>query len=386
MDIRERVLETFRSEYGQDPVLLARAPGRVNLIGEHTDYNDGFVLPAAIDRAVYVAASPRLDSTVNMVSVDFDSRTAFDMINLDDPDLPAWSKYLRGALWWLREQGYEIPGFNAVIGGDIPIGAGLSSSAAVEVGLIELGLALAGEDAAYLGMTQVEKALGGVTVENQFIGVPTGVMDQMASAMGVDRHALLIDCRSLDVTPIPMPSGVSIVIIDSNKRRGLVDSEYALRRQQCEEAAEILGVEALRDATPDMLEAAREQLGDLLYRRARHVVTEDERTEQTAAALRAGDLAAAGEAMRASHASMRDDYEITVFELDTIADLGNAQPGCYGARMTGGGFGGAAVALVADEAVEAFIAAVGPAYTEATGLTPLIYVCQAAAGSGVEEL
>ncbi|HML24663.1 MAG TPA: galactokinase, partial [Aggregatilinea sp.] len=317
MDIRERVLETFRSEYGQDPVLLARAPGRVNLIGEHTDYNDGFVLPAAIDRAVYVAASPRLDSTVNMVSVDFDSRTAFDMINLDDPDLPAWSKYLRGALWWLREQGYEIPGFNAVIGGDIPIGAGLSSSAAVEVGLIELGLALAGEDAAYLGMTQVEKALGGVTVENQFIGVPTGVMDQMASAMGVDQHALLIDCRSLDVTPIPMPSGVSIVIIDSNKRRGLVDSEYALRRQQCEEAAEILGVEALRDATPDMLEAAREQLGDLLYRRARHVVTEDERTEQTAAALRAGDLAAAGEAMRESHASMRDDYEITVFELDT---------------------------------------------------------------------
>ena len=232
----------------------------------------------------------------------------------------------------------------------------------------------------------MEKALCGVTVENQFIGMPCGVMDQMASAMGVDQHALLIDCRSLGVTPIPMPAGVSIVIIDSNKRRGLVDSEYALRRQQCEEAAEILGVEALRDATPYMLDAAREALGDLLYRRARHVVTEDARTEQTAAALQTGDLAAAGEAMRASHASMRDDYEITVFELDTIADLGNAQPGCYGARMTGGGFGGAAVALVADEAVDAFIAAVGPAYTEATGLTPQIYVCQAASGSGVEAL
>ncbi len=386
MDIREHVLQTFRSEFGQDPVLLARAPGRVNLIGEHTDYNDGFVLPAAIDRAMYIAAAPRLDSTITMVSIDFESRTAFDLINLDDPDLPAWSKYPRGALWWLREQGYEIPGFDAVIGGDIPIGAGLSSSAAVEIAFIELGLALSGEESAYPSMSQVEKALGGVTVENQFIGMPCGVMDQMASAMGVDQHALLIDCRSLGVTPIPMPPGVSIVIIDSNKRRGLVDSEYALRRQQCEEAAEILGVEALRDAAPEMLDAARDRLGDLLYRRARHVVTEDVRTEQTAAALQAGDLAAAGEAMRASHASMRDRHEITVFKRDTIADLGNAQPGCYGARMTGGGFGGAAVALVADEAVDAFIAAVGPAYTEATGLTPQIYVCQAASGSGVETL
>lgn len=386
MDIREHVLQTFRSQYGQDPTLLARAPGRVNLIGEHTDYNDGFVLPAAIDRAVYVAAAPRPDSTINMVSVDFESRTSFDLDALDDPDLPPWSKYPRGSLWWLREQGYEIPGFDAVIGGDIPIGAGLSSSAAVEVVFIELGLALAGEETAYLPMAQVDKALGGVEVEHQFIGMPCGVMDQMASAMGVERHALLIDCRSLDVTPIPMPPGVSIVIIDSNKRRGLVDSEYALRRQQCEEAVEILGVQALRDATPEMLDTARDRLGDLLYRRARHVVTEDLRTEQAATALQAGDLAAAGEAMRESHASMRDDYEITVFELDTIADLGNAQPGCYGARMTGGGFGGAAVALVADEAVPAFIETVGPAYTAQTSLTPIIYVCQAAAGSGVEAL
>lgn len=382
MDIRDNVLLTFEEAFGRKPTLLAHAPGRVNLIGEHTDYNDGFVLPAAIDRAVYVAAAPRADSTVHMVSIDFDARTAFDLDNLDDPDLPGWSSYPRGSLWWLGEQGITLPGFDAVIGGDIPIGAGLSSSAAVEVVFIELGLALANDAAR--PMTQVDKALGGVEVEHQFIGMPCGVMDQMASAMGVAQHALLIDCRSLDVTPIPVPAGVSIVIIDSNKRRGLVDSEYALRRQQCEEAAGILGVEALRDATPGMLTAAREELGDLLYRRARHVVTENLRTQVAATALRSGDLTTAGQAMRESHASMRDDYEITVFELDTIADLGSAQPGCYGARMTGGGFGGVAVALVDDAAVQGFIAAVGPAYTEQTGLTPQIYVCQAAAGSEVE--
>jgi len=379
--VRENVLTTFRERFGGEPALLARAPGRVNLIGEHTDYNDGFVLPAAIDRAIYVAARPRHDREVHFVSIDFGDQTVFTLDALDAPDLPVWSSYPRGALWWLGDQGIAVPGFDAVMGGDIPVGAGLSSSAAVEVAMIELGLALAGES-----LSKQAIALGGVEVEHQFIGVPCGVMDQMASAMGVDGHALLIDCRSLEATPIPVPGGVSIMIMDTAKQRGLVDSEYATRRAQCEEAARVLGVPALRDATREQVEAAREQLGDLLYRRARHIVTENLRTQATAMALRSGGLKTAGQAMRESHASLRDDYEVSCRELDIMSDLANAQPGCYGARMTGGGFGGCAVALVEDGAVEAFVQAVAPAYEAETGLTPQLYVCRAAAGSGVERL
>lgn len=379
--VREHVLDTFRARFGGKPTLLARAPGRVNLIGEHTDYNDGFVLPAAIDRVIYIAARPRADRAVYLVSTDFDDETRFGLGNLTGPDLPAWSSYPRGALWWLAEQGFSVPGFDAVMGGDIPIGAGLSSSAAVEVVTIELGLALAGGT-----LSKQAIALGGVEVEHRFIGVPCGVMDQMASAMGVAGHALLIDCRSLEAAPIPVPGGVSIVIMDTSKGRGLVDSEYAVRRAQCEETARLLGVPALRDATREQVEAARDQLGDVLYRRARHVVSENLRTNVAAMALRGGGLKTAGQAMRESHISLRDDYEVSCRELDIMSDLANAQPGCYGARMTGGGFGGCAVALVDSGAVETFVQAVGPAYAAQTGLTPQLYVCHAAGGSGVERL
>ncbi len=381
MTVKDTVLKTFADRFGGQPALLARAPGRVNLIGEHTDYNDGFVLPAAIDRAVYVAARPRPERTVRLISTDFSAETTFALGDLDDPDLPAWSKYPRGSLWWLENQGHTVPGFDAVIGGDIPIGAGLSSSAAVEVVMIELGLALA--DAS---LSQVEKALGGVEVEHQFIGMPCGVMDQMASALGRAGHALLIDCRSLETQAVPVPKGASIVIMDTAKRRGLVDSEYAARREQCETAAEKLGVQALRDATLPQIEAARAQLGDVLYRRARHIVSENLRVRVTVMALRGNALKTVGQALRESHASLRDDYEVSCTELDAIVDIANAQPGCYGARMTGAGFGGCAVALVQNEAVDEFVKAVGPAYTAKTSLTPHIYVCQAAEGSGVERL
>ena len=381
MTVKDSVLKTFADRLGGQPALLARAPGRVNLIGEHTDYNDGFVLPAAIDRAVYVAARPRPDRRVRLISTDFSAETTFALDDLDDPDLPAWSKYPRGSLWWLETQGHTVPGFDAVIGGDIPIGAGLSSSAAVEVVMIELGLALAGAS-----LSQVEKALGGVEVEHQFIGMPCGVMDQMASALGRAGHALLIDCRSLETQPVPVPGGASIVIMDTARRRGLVDSEYAARREQCEAAAEKLGVKALRDATLPQLEEARAQLGEMLYRRARHVVSENLRVRVTVMSLRGNALKTVGQALRESHASLRDDYQVSCAELDAIVDIASAQPGCYGARMTGAGFGGCAVALVQNEAVDAFVGAVGPAYTARTGLTPHLYVCQAAQGSGVERL
>jgi galactokinase len=382
MDVKDNVLKKFRDHFGTAPTLLARAPGRVNLIGEHTDYNDGFVLPAAIDRAVYVAASPRVDSTINLVSVDFNAHTSFDLDVLDDPDLPPWSKYPRGAVWWLIDEGYDVPGFDAVIGGNIPLGSGLSSSAAVEVAMLELGLMLTG----YEDMPQVDKALAGVEVEHQFIGMPCGVMDQMASAMGVAHHALLIDCRSLEAQPIPVPAGISLVIMDTAKRRGLVDSEYAARREQCEVAADKLGVSALRDAALDQLEVAKTRLGDPYYRRARHIISENQRVLDTVKALREGRLHDAGQALRASHIILRDDYEVSCTELDVISEIANAQPGCYGARMTGAGFGGCAIALVENGAVEGFVQAVAPAYTAKTGLTPELYVCQASDGSGVEKL
>jgi galactokinase len=381
MTAKNTVLTTFTESFGQAPTLLARAPGRVNLIGEHTDYNDGFVLPAAIDRAIYVAARPRADATINLVSADFHDMSSFALDRLDDPALPAWSKYPRGSLWWLREHGHAIPGFDAVIGGDIPIAAGLSSSAAVEVVMLELGLALAGAEVA-----QVEKALAGVKVEHEFIGMPCGVMDQMASAMGQAGHALMIDCRSLGVDLIPIPDGVSLVILDTAKSRGLVDSEYATRRKQCETAAQILGVAALRDANREQLAAAKEQLGDVLYRRARHIVTENLRVRATTLALRARSLVTVGQALCASHASLRDDYEVSCRELDVMAEIASAHPGCHGARMTGAGFGGCAVALVRNDAVDDFLTSVAPAYHAQTGLTPQLYVCHAAAGSGVERL
>ncbi len=385
MSVRETVVATFSDRFGQAPGLLARAPGRVNLIGEHTDYNDGFVLPAAIDRAIFVAARPRADRQVTLVSADFKAETTFSLDDLRRDDLPAWSRYPRGSLWWLGERGYTLPGFDAVMGGDIPVGSGLSSSAAVEVVMIELGLALAGAT-----MSQKDKALAGVEVEHQFIGMPCGVMDQMASAMGVEGHALLIDCRSLEARPISIPAGLSVVIMNTRKQRGLVDSEYALRRAQCEEAARILGVPALRDATREMVENARDRLGDVLYRRARHIVTENLRTQSTAMMLsnrtHGGGMITAGQYMKASHVSLRDDYEVSCRELDLMVDLANAQPGCFGARMTGAGFGGCAVALVDEHTVESFVAAVGPAYEQGSGLTPEIYVCQAAAGSGVEQV
>lgn len=381
MSVRETVLEQFETRFEARPTLLARAPGRVNLIGEHTDYNDGFVLPAAIDRAIYVAARPRSDSTVKLVSVDFSQQATFTYGQLRGRTMPAWTRYPRGALWWLREHGHKLPGFDAVIGGDIPLASGLSSSAAVEIVMLELGLALVGAE-----MAQVDKALAGVEVEHKFIGMPCGVMDQMASAMGIAGHALMIDTRSLAVTPVPMPQDVSVVIMNTKKSRGLVDSEYATRRKQCEEAAAKLGVKALRDATPEQVKDARVKLGDVLYRRAKHIVSENLRVQTVVMALKQGLLKTVGQALQDSHRSLRDDYEVSCRELDVMSEIANAQPGCYGARMTGAGFGGCAVALVAEGAVEAFVAAVGPAYEKETGITPELYVCQAAAGSGVERL
>jgi galactokinase len=381
--MRERVLATFREVYGTPPTFLIRAPGRANLIGEHTDYNDGFALPLAIDRAIWLAIAPRDDATLAVHSIDFGGETArFPLDRLLDEGLPHWSGHVRGGWWLMGQKGHAPPGADIVLGSDIPIGAGVSSSAAIGVAVIEAVLAVLGDDS----HTQVDKALLAVELEHEFLHVPCGVLDQIASAAAIDGSAMLLDCRSLAITPVGIPAGASIVVMNTMKSRALNESAYGERRAQCEAAAAALGVPALRDATMDTLEAARGKLTDVQFRRARHVVTENARTLAARAALEGGDLAEAGRLLDASHASLRDDFEVSCRELDVMSALARAHPACYGARMMGGGFGGSAVGLVRAEAVGPFVEAVAAEYEAATGLAPQMIICKAVAGSGVVRL
>ncbi|MBN2470294.1 MAG: galactokinase [Anaerolineae bacterium] len=376
------VLEAFRSRMGAAPTILARAPGRINLIGEHTDYNEGFVLPMSINQATFVALSPREDDQVRVISLDFEGDHTFALGDWHGEQHPHWTRYPRGVMWLLADKGYALSGLNMVMGSELPIGAGVSSSASVEMAVLESLLTLLGVES----YTQAEKALMGVEVEHRFVGIPCGVMDQMASAAGDAGNALLIDCRSLETELVAVPEQAAVVVMDTAKKRGLVDSEYGLRRQQCEEAARILGVRALRDLEVADLPEALPKLPPVNQKRVRHVVTEDARTLEAVEAFRAGDLERVGQLFNASHASLRDDYEVSCAELDIMVELAQAQPGCYGARMSGGGFGGCAVALVEREQVADFVAAVGPAYAARTGLTPDLYAVSPAEGSGARRL
>lgn len=373
--LRRRALDAFRRVYGAEPTHWAAAPGRVNLIGEHTDYNDGFVLPAAIDRHVIIAARPRDDRQVHLYALDFDESTVFDLDDLSHDEAHPWSNYERGVAWALQGAGYTLPGIEAVIIGDVPIGAGLSSSAAVEVATAYTFQVLGD-----LALDGVQRALLCQKAENEFVGMRCGIMDQYIISLGQRDHALLIDCRSLEYKPVPIPAGCAVVICDTKKQRGLVDSEYNTRRQECETGAALLGVPALRDVSVAEFEARQGELGEVTRKRCRHVITENQRTLDAVAALEAGDVARFGELMNASHISLRDDYEVSCPELDAMVEAAWAQEGVYGARMTGAGFGGCTVNLVAQEATAAFERAVAAAYTKATGLVPEIYVCTAEAG------
>ena len=267
------VLAAFEARMGYPAKIVARAPGRINLIGEHTDYNDGFVFPMSIDRSTFVALSPREDDQVRVITLDYNGDYTFQLGDWHNESHPHWTRYPRGVMWLLMDKGYTLTGYDMVLGSELPIGAGVSSSASVEMAILE-GLLLA------LGVdhySQADKALLGVEVEHRFVGIPCGVMDQMASASGDAGHALLLDCRSLETTLVPIAPEVAVVVMDTAKRRGLVDSEYGLRRQQCEEAARILGVKALRDIEPSQLDAALPKLEPVIQQRVRHVVTEDER-------------------------------------------------------------------------------------------------------------
>ena len=366
----DRVTNSFAEQFGHAPHLVVRAPGRVNLIGEHTDYNDGFVLPCAIGPANMVAISKRDDDRVDVVAADFDNaRDSFALIpplerNLSQP----WADYVRGTLLALQNDGHALSGAKIAIAGNLPKGAGLSSSAALAVAVGKANLALNGIDIDNRRLAQIAQK-----AECDFVGTQCGIMDQLISAQGKADHALLIDCRSLYVTDILIPDDVAIMIVHSGVTRGLVDGHYNERRRQCEAAAAAMGVSALRDADLDNLAAA--VLDAVTTARARHVITENQRTLDAADALAKNDLAALGRLMAQSHASMRDDFEITIPAIDDlVALLQNAIGDQGGARMTGGGFGGAAVAIMPRARVADVQASIKAAYKTPNGDAPLIMI------------
>jgi galactokinase len=374
--LRERTLAAFVSRYGGRPSRWVAAPGRVNLIGEHTDYNEGFVLPAAIDRHVVMAVRPRADRTVNLFAADFDEASSFDLDDFQLDPRQRWSNYERGVAWALQNAGHQLAGMDVVLSSDVPVGSGLSSSAALEVATACAFQVLSGVE-----IDGVQRALLCQKAENDFVGMRCGIMDQYISSLGKRDHALLIDCRSLEYELAPIPAGCSVVVCNTKKRRGLVDSEYNTRRQECERGARLLGVAALRDVTPAQFEAQADRLDEVTRKRCRHIVTEDQRVLDAVAAMRAGDLARLGELMNASHVSLRDDYQVSCAELDAMVEAAWRQEGVWGARMTGAGFGGCAVSLVREEAAPAFVERVAAEYTRATGLIPEIYVCRAEDGA-----
>ena len=366
----DRVTNSFAERFGHAPDLVVRAPGRVNLIGEHTDYNDGFVLPCAIGPANMVAISKHDDDRVDVVAADFDdARDSFALIppperNLSQP----WADYVRGTLLALQNDGHALSGAKIAIAGNLPKGAGLSSSAALAVAVGKANLALNGIDIDNRRLAQIAQK-----AECDFVGTQCGIMDQLISAQGKADHALLIDCRSLEVTDILIPDDVAIMIVHSGVTRGLVDGHYNERRRQCEAAAAAMGVSALRDADLDNLAAA--VLDAVTTARARHVITENQRTLDAADALAKNDLAALGMLMAQSHASMRDDFEITIPAIDDlVALLQNAIGDQGGARMTGGGFGGAAVAIMPRARVADVQASIKAAYKTPNGDAPLIMI------------
>ncbi|MFB0927564.1 MAG: galactokinase [Acidimicrobiales bacterium] len=372
----DRAIANYASSYGTQPTLVVRAPGRVNIIGEHTDYNDGFVLPMALPFEVVVAAAPRVDGKVFASSEGFEP---VEFMVADPVDQGRWSTYVHGTGAMLIEAGYSVAGWQGCLASDIPAGANLSSSAALEIasGLIFVTSANGSIEPSALARV-------GQRVENDVIGFPSGIMDQLACAASVDGAASLIDCRALSASPVPLPGGVDIIVMDTGTRRKLLDTQYAARRTDCETAAASLGVTALRDATLDQIA----NLGDdRIYRRARHVIGENTRTLEAAAAMRSNNAVELGRLMNESHASLRDDFDVSGPALDRIVALAQQINGCLGARMTGGGFAGAAVALVQSNSSEAFVAELTKSFVapdEQPAVAPtMLYTVRPAAGASV---
>ena len=377
--LKDKVINAFNLQFGTYPKFVVRAPGRVNLIGEHTDYNDGFVFPMAIDRAVWIALKPSDSQIVSVHSLDFAESIRFNLDSIEHTD-KKWGEYIKGVAWSLMQNGYPLRGWEGFVSGDVPLGAGLSSSAALELATARAFSAVSGFPWNPSQMAQICQA-----AENQWVGVNCGIMDQLISAVGIKDHAVLIDCRSLEFQPFPLPPDTTIVVLDTSTRRGLVGSAYNERRQQCETAADFFGVGALRDVTLQKFEQNAGGLDPVVQRRARHIITENIRTVNASEAMKAGNPQVLGELMNQSHESLKNDFEVSSAALNDIVDSARKQPGCYGARMTGAGFGGCAIALVQTSVVEEFTQSVCSDYHQTTGLTPIIYLCQASDGAGLEK-
>lgn len=389
---KQALFAQFREHFSEEVRFFARAPGRVNLLGEHVDYNDGPVLPAAIDRSIYLAARPTNDDLVSLVALDFGESISFKLEDLDRKvdvngrPLPVWAHYPAGVAWAFREDGHSVCGMQVAYTSDLPVGSGLSSSAAVEV-----GFGMLWNISQELEIDRLALARLCQHAENAYVGVACGLMDQFSSACGVEGHALFFDTRSLDYRPLPLPQGKSIVIADSGMRRNLASSGYNERRQSCEEAVALLqqyipSIRSLRDVSPPEFAAYRDYLPPLVRRRAEHVVREIARVFSAVSALQRQDAQIFGALMYSSHTSLRDLYEVSLPEIDVLVTIARSLPGCLGARMTGGGFGGCTVNLVEISQTEAFIQGLGEAYYQQTQRQAQVFTCHASAGVEVELL
>jgi len=375
-----QLLEAFQARFGT-AANIYRAPGRVNLIGEHTDYNDGFVLPAAIEFYCWVAAAARKDGKVAIYSENFNETVEASLDSLTPLGKKHWSNYPLAVAWVLRQAGKPLTGANLYIAGEVPLGAGLSSSAAIEVAV---GLALVSVSG--LAVDRAELAQLCQKAENEFVGARVGIMDQFVSCHGRASHALMLDCRSLEYELVKLPANVQLVMCNTMVKHELASGEYNARRAECEEGVRNLRtafpeVRALRDVTLAQLEAHRQKLSPRVFARCRHVITENERVKSAVKTLHRGDSKALGALLQDSHRSLRDDYEVSCKELDLMVEIAMAQPGLIGARMTGGGFGGCTVNLVESAAVSNFKRDVAEEYSSKTGLTPEIYVSPASEGA-----
>ena len=381
------VVNDFRQAFnGQSPSLIARAPGRINLIGEHTDYHDGFVLPAAIDREVLIAAAPRDDQTLQVLATAYNEHATIDLRTLRVAGVAGktrWTDYIAGTAWALGEAGHKLVGANMAVRSDVPIGAGLASSACLEMAVARTLCANSGIPWDAVVMAKLARK-----AENTFVGVQCGIMDQLVSGIGVAGHALLLDCRSLTVEPVTMPADLSVVVMDTGIRRTLDTTEYAARRDACTVALRVIqerqaNIRTLRDVDLPLLESIRQKVSIAAFRRAAHVIAENARPVQLAEAFMIGDWQLAGKLINASHASLRDLYEVSTPELDLITDLAKDTAGGYGARMTGAGFGGSAIALVTSDAVKSFISHVSAAYRAKGPSTGEVFACQLVSGASI---
>ncbi|HEY2328911.1 MAG TPA: galactokinase [Verrucomicrobiae bacterium] len=382
-DLSAHVAAEFQKHYGRPPRWIAAAPGRVNVIGEHTDYNDGFVLPMAIERyAVMAADAAAAPGKISIYDAHFQESAMIDISAPVAKGPPKWSNYIRGVLCGFQNRGVKIPALDVAFMSTVPLGGGLSSSAALEVCTATLIEAATGK-----AIDPVEKALLAQKAEHDFAGVPCGIMDQFVSALGREGHLLLLDCRTRKTELVPMSDPtVELLIINTNVKHELSGGEYAARRAQCEEAARNLGVKSLRDVTAGQLERGKGKLSEVVFRRARHVIGEIERTVHAAEGIRASSWPSVGNLMYASHASLRDDYEVSCKELDVVVEIAEDigyRGGVYGCRMTGGGFGGCCVALVKAEAVEAITRKIASDYMVKTGIEAAIFASRPAAGARI---